>query len=126
MADKILASVIRTVVPVVVGVLVASAAKLGFHLTDDAFTGVITTGVTAVYYAGARWLETHVSPKLGWLLGKSGAPKYVAQGGTVTAAVSPVVNGFSTGSNVPAPAAATHVSDAGWTAQQDDVPTKPV
>lgn len=76
MVDKILASIIRTVVPVVVGVLVAAAAKVGFHLTDDTFTGVITTGVTAIYYAGVRWLEVNVTPKLGWLLGKAGAPKY--------------------------------------------------
>ena len=76
MADKILASVIRTVVPVVVGLLVAGGAKLGFHLTGDTFTAPITAGVTAGYYAGARWLEVHVGPKWGWLLGKVGAPVY--------------------------------------------------
>ena len=78
MADKILASVIRTVVPVIVGVLVAAFAKFGFHLTEDTFTGVITTGVTAGYYAGLRWLEVNGSPKWGWLLGKAGAPRYPA------------------------------------------------
>jgi len=78
MADKILASIVRTVVPVIVGVLVASAAKVGFHLTDDTFTGVVTTGVTALYYAGTRWLEVNVAPRWGWLLGRVGAPQYKA------------------------------------------------
>ena len=135
MADKILASVIRTVVPVIVGVLVASAAKVGFHLTDDTFTGVVTTGVTAAYYTIARGLEVYVGPRWGWLLGKAGAPKYVAQDVTVSAAVAPVVNGRSTGVNglvtvgtapSPAPVAPTHVAAVGWTCQQDDVPTKTV
>ena len=78
MVDKILASVIRTVVPVIVGLLVAGLAKFGFHLTDDTFTGVITTAVKGAYYAAARWLEVKVNPAWGWLLGKAGAPKYDA------------------------------------------------
>lgn len=76
MVDKILASLIRTVVPVIVGLLVSGLAKFGFHLTDDTFTGVITTGVTAVYYVSVRWLEINITPRLGWLLGKAGAPQY--------------------------------------------------
>ena len=76
MVDKIFASLIRTVVPVIVGVLVAAFAKVGLQLTDDTFTGVITTAVTALYYAGARWLEVKVAPWWGWLSGKAGAPQY--------------------------------------------------
>jgi len=76
--DKILASVVRTVVPVVVGLLVVEGAKVGLHFTDDALTSEVTVGVTALYYAGARWLEANVGPRWGWLLGKVGAPQYKA------------------------------------------------
>jgi len=132
MADKILASVIRTVVPVVVGLLVAGGTRVGLHLTGDTFTAPITAGVTAVYYAGARWLEVHVGPKWGWLLGKAGAPKYPAQ---AVAVIAPYVESEGALAHPPVgsppvdnppPARAPDSVSIGWTAQQDDDPTKQV
>jgi len=76
MVDKILPSIIRTVVPAVVGVLVAALAVAGLHLDAVVFTPTITLAVTSGYYAGVRWLEVKFGPKFGWLLGKAGAPKY--------------------------------------------------
>lgn len=71
-------SIIRTVVPSIVGQLVAWAAVA--HLTVDPSTQAAAStelGVllTAGYYAGVRALEARW-PAVGWLLGAKGAPTY--------------------------------------------------
>ncbi|MFI6516861.1 hypothetical protein ACIBF1_14970 [Spirillospora sp. NPDC050679] len=50
-------SLIRTVVPLVVGVLLAQAAKIGFDLPEGAVTEVAAAVVTAAYYLAARLVE---------------------------------------------------------------------
>jgi len=52
-----LASIIRTVVPVIVGVLLGWAAKVGLNLPEGAVTQVVTVVITGAYYALGRWLE---------------------------------------------------------------------
>jgi hypothetical protein len=52
-----LASIVRTVVPVVVGVLLGWAAKVGLNLPSGAVFEIVTVVLTAVYYALARWVE---------------------------------------------------------------------
>lgn len=75
------ASVVRTVVPLVVGVVVGQAARIGLDLDPGAVTSVVTVVVGWLYYQSARYLETHVSPRFGkfflafGLTGK--APVYV-------------------------------------------------
>lgn len=55
-------SVIRTVVPVVAGVIITLAIKAGLSLSNSVVTGATTIVVTTIYYAVARWLEGHTAP----------------------------------------------------------------
>lgn len=71
-----LASIIRTVVPAVVGLIVTLALKAGIQLDDAAVTSVVTSVVTGVYYVAVRLLETKVAPSFGWLLGLAKTPEY--------------------------------------------------
>lgn len=73
-------SIVRTAVPVVVGLILTGLAKIGFDLPDGLVTEVVATFIITVYYAGVRWLETNVAPAWGWLLGKANAPKYDPKG----------------------------------------------
>lgn len=70
-----LPSIIRTFVPVVVGVIVGQAARIGFDLDAGAVTAIVTVVVATVYHAAVRWLETRW-PGLGVLLGWAKAPSY--------------------------------------------------
>lgn len=64
----LLASIVRTVVPALVGLLLGLAAKAGL----DIDSGVVTTVVDGVcvggYYSLVRLLERRW-PRFGWLLG---------------------------------------------------------
>ncbi|MEV1245074.1 hypothetical protein [Nonomuraea sp. NPDC049750] len=53
-----LASIIRTIVPVIVGVLLGWAAKVGLDLPEGPITELVTIAITAVYYAFGRWVES--------------------------------------------------------------------
>jgi hypothetical protein len=71
-------SVIRTAVPLVVGLLVSLAARSGLDLDDgllQAVTGLVSLIVGTGYYAIVRELERR-NPSLGWLLGSPHAPVY--------------------------------------------------
>ena len=73
-----LVSLIRTLVPVLIGTVVTWLATLGVTVTDDTKLGLVTalTGLLiATYYAVVRFLET-LWPKVGVLLGHQTAPKY--------------------------------------------------
>lgn len=73
-------SVIRTVVPVIVGVLLGQAARIGLDLPAGAVTEVVTVVVTGAYYAVARLVEQRW-PALGRVLLSAGlsrrTPMYV-------------------------------------------------
>lgn len=73
-------SVIRTIVPVVVGGLLAALAEAGLDLPEGLATEVVTTVVITLYYAVVRLLEEHVAPAWGWLLGYARPPKYDSLG----------------------------------------------
>ncbi|MFC4912600.1 hypothetical protein [Actinomadura gamaensis] len=62
-----LASIIRTVVPVVVGVILAQAARIGLNLPGGAVTDIVTVAATTAYYALARLVEQY-KPVLGRVL----------------------------------------------------------
>lgn len=51
------ASIVRTLVPYIVGVLVAQAARVGMDLDPVAATSVVTVVVAGAYYSVARFLE---------------------------------------------------------------------
>jgi len=72
-------SIVRTVVPVIVGVLLGQAARIGLDLPAGAVTEVVTVVVTGAYYAVARLVEQRW-PALGRVLLSAGlsrrAPVY--------------------------------------------------
>ncbi len=51
------ASIIRTLVPVIVGVILAQALKIGLNLPEGAVTDIVTVVLTTGYYALARLIE---------------------------------------------------------------------
>lgn len=59
-----LSSIIRTAVPVIAGVLLGWAAKIGLDLPGDAVTEIVTVVLTTAYYAAARFIE-QTWPRLG-------------------------------------------------------------
>ncbi|MEU6033961.1 hypothetical protein ABZ801_00980 [Actinomadura sp. NPDC047616] len=73
-------SLIRTLVPLIVGALLGQAARVGLELPAGAVTEIVTVVLTFAYYAVARWAETHWPAVGRWLLaaGLTGkAPVYV-------------------------------------------------
>jgi len=75
--SALFASIVRTVVPIVVGAVIAFAVAHGITL-DDQFesllTAALTLGFSGVYYIAVRILETYVAPRFGWLLGLAKTP----------------------------------------------------
>lgn len=75
------ASIIRTVVPFVVGAVVTVFGRVGIDLDADpdtivAITAAVTLIVSTLYYAVVRFLEERVGPAWGWLLGYANRPRY--------------------------------------------------
>lgn len=68
-------SLIRTIVPLIVGAVVGWLATHGVRVDEAAILPTVDSVVAAGYYAVARALE-HRWPALGWLLGAPGAPTY--------------------------------------------------
>lgn len=76
------ASIVRTVVPIVVGAVVGWFVAAGIPLDPEfevALTSVLTAAFSALYYVVVRILEVHVTPKLGWLLGYAKQPTEYTQ-----------------------------------------------
>ena len=70
-------SIVRTIVPLAIGQIVAYLATIGIVLPDDvmaALTVVLGFIVTTVYYLVVRFLEQKF-PKLGALLGWAAVPE---------------------------------------------------
>lgn len=80
------ASIIRTVVPLIVALLVGWAARIGLHLDSNALAILVTAVIGFVYYTAARLLEQRW-PAAGRLLLSAGLvkaqPVYAAPGATV-------------------------------------------
>ncbi len=73
------ASVLRTIVPVVVGILLGWAAKVGFNLPEGAVTEIVTVALTGLYYLIVRALEQEWPIVGRWLLALGlpvGQPSY--------------------------------------------------
>jgi len=68
-------SVVRTVVPFIVGTVIAWGVKAGLDLDATAVTPIATIVVGAAYYAIVRKIEDN-HPEVGKLLGKAAAPVY--------------------------------------------------
>jgi uncharacterized membrane protein (DUF441 family) len=77
-ASNFLISLVRTWIPTGVGVVVAWLTAYGFELSQEnevAIAGGIVALVTALYYWGARALESRW-PAFGYLLGVPKQPEY--------------------------------------------------
>lgn len=72
----LLASLWRTVVPLIVGTVAAWLAHAGIGVDSAAATAWLTAAFTGAYYTLFRLLEAHVSPAWGWLLGLARPPQY--------------------------------------------------
>lgn len=75
----LLASLIRTIVPVIVGALIAAAARAGLDLDADQLAGLLEALVVGGYYTLVRAAETRW-PALGWFLGLPAQPHYQRPG----------------------------------------------
>ena len=75
-------SVVRTFVPWIVGAVIGWFVSRGIELDPSVETGLtmaLTGGASALYYVVARFLETRVSPRFGWLLGMDKTPTYTGK-----------------------------------------------
>ena len=75
MLSNYVTSVIRTVVPVVVGAVIAVLAKKGINVDEAEVSSWLIPTVISAYYSVARLAEIRF-PRLGWLLGVPKAPGY--------------------------------------------------
>lgn len=70
-----LVALVRTVVPVLVGLIVSSLAKAGLEVDPGVVSGLVDALFIGGYYAAVRYVEAKW-PTAGWLLGWKGAPTY--------------------------------------------------
>ena len=74
MSDYVV-SVIRTIVPALVGLIIAGLANVGIDIDQPALEAFLTSLIIGAWYALARWLEANVS-WLKWINGYVKAPTY--------------------------------------------------
>lgn len=77
-------ALVRTVVPSAVGYVLSLLALAGLGLSDQAMgllTLILTTAMTAAYFAAVRWLSARWA-WFGWLLGYPTNPTYTPEPGT--------------------------------------------
>ena len=70
------ASLIRTIVPIVVGSILGLLATIGLNIDVEGQQGLLTlinSMFVGGYYLTIRWIETKV-PQVGWLLGLAKTP----------------------------------------------------
>jgi hypothetical protein len=79
-----LASLWRTVVPLLVGVLGTWLAHAGIGVDSALVASWLGGAFASVYYALFRLLEHRVSPAWGWLLGLARPPHYADRDGAIT------------------------------------------
>lgn len=75
-------AIIRTVVPMFVGFIIAQLARIGLSIPEDIQAEVILTIGTlaaSLYYIGVAWLERRFR-WFGWLLGVARNPVYAPVG----------------------------------------------
>lgn len=81
---NILSSIIRTLVPLIVGTVTTFLVSRGVVDAETAaetaaqLTAFLTVVVTGVYYTAARFLEAKIDGRFGWLLGLAKQPGYAA------------------------------------------------
>lgn len=71
---SLLPSILRTFVPIFVGLIVS--VGIFSNIDQTALAELVTAAITAGYYLIARLLEHYVSGSFGWLLGWPAVPTY--------------------------------------------------
>lgn len=74
--QQVLTSLLRTITPVVVGILLTAALKAGISIPDGLATDTVTAVLTGAYYTLIRVLEVRFHAAWGWALGLAKAPAY--------------------------------------------------
>jgi hypothetical protein len=80
--SNLLPSLVRTFIPLVVGVL----SSLGFDSDEQNTSVLVTAGAAFLFYAVVRFLEVYAGPKWGYILGIAKSPGYASH----TPAAAPV------------------------------------
>lgn len=73
-------SVIRTAVPLIVGILLALPISKRLGLTSEDVTPAVSAVLALAYYVVVRVLEIRKARGWGWLLGRASAPVYPGDG----------------------------------------------
>lgn len=73
--QDLLRSVVRTFVPVVVGLIISGLAMAGVEVDQAALTSVIDAIFVGLYYTVVRFLESK-NKQFGWFLGLPTPPTY--------------------------------------------------
>jgi hypothetical protein len=73
-------SVIRTAVPLIVGILLALPVSKRLGLTSEEVTPAVAGALALAYYVIVRVLEIRRAKGWGWLLGQASAPVYPDSG----------------------------------------------
>ena len=68
-------SIVRTIVPLVVGLVLSLLIKAGFNVTSTQVEMTLAPVISAAYYLAVRFIEKRI-PKVGMLLGVPTAPQY--------------------------------------------------
>lgn len=73
--EDLILSLRRTLVPIVVGFLLAQAVRAGFDIPAEELTGVVEAIITGLYYTVVRFFELRF-PAAGIMLGAMKTPTY--------------------------------------------------
>jgi hypothetical protein len=76
--SDMLKSVIRTIVPVIVGLILSAAVKAGLDIDEQTLTQIVDAAVIGGYYALIRFGESRY-PAVGWFLGLPVSPQYATE-----------------------------------------------
>ncbi len=77
MLSNLVTSVIRTVVPTIIGAVLAALAKQGLSIDQAEVSAWLVPVLISAYYTVVRALEIKY-PSIGWLLGVPKSPGYAA------------------------------------------------
>ena len=69
-------SMIRTIIPMLVGVVATKLVSLGWHFDEATMSSVMVLFFSGGYYAFARWMEEKHPQVARWLLGVNKPPSY--------------------------------------------------
>lgn len=69
-------SIVRTVVPIVVGWVLGLPIADWLGITAEQATQAVSAVLAAAWYVLFRLAEVYLTPRLGWFLGVASAPEY--------------------------------------------------